>query len=948
MGEDSLLFDLIYLIFAVLLSFVTKILLFKKAGVPWWKAIIPFYGDAVAYKITNMSMLWVLSEVPLMIARIPSLKFPVWLIGLAYFVEYGVDVIFAIKLAKAFNRGKAFMILSFFFPGIMQFIAGVSKEYKYDEHYNRYKYRKINGKFVKVEDYDKEKEKMFLEIRERQRKEIISEEELEEKTGAVKKLTDFIVEKHKTVLIVIILLTIGCGILSTKVNINRDLTKYMPSSSETSKGLNIMYDEFEKVLAMPLSVMVDDLSKEEKVKEKEYIKNLEGVASITYNDSSEYNKENHTLYELTIKGKSDSENGKRIIETLEKHYQEMNKSFKIRGEVAVANAKVLPLWVVAIAVLCALIILIIMSDSYVEPMLYLVAIGLAVIINRGTNILLPSVSQITNSITSVLQLALSMDYSIMLATEYHRERIRGKKKIEAMKSALSRSFTAISASSVTTIVGMLVLILMSFTIGKDLGIVLAKGVLLCLLSIFTALPALLLIFDGLIEKTRKKAFEPKLDFLGNISFKIRKFAIVIFLLIMGIAFVAQLSVGNLYTNTDSEAIDNVFGPYNQTAIIYDLDDHDKISEFCKIKETDKKTTSVLCYNNTINEPLTSSEILKKFTKLGSEVNIDEEIVDFIYRFKYAFDDNKISLKNVIDKLINTDNEKEINTVLKKITDSLNKYPKNEYKMTIEELVTFLYDKIINNDDLKELIKDTEIAKKLITAKESIDNVKDQLIGKEHGRAIVRTKLPAEGDETFAYVINMKKELDSYNLKGEIYMVGNSPMANEMSKSFGTESIVITIITALAIYIVVAISFKSWSIPLILVLIIQTAVWITIAITGLTDGNIYFLSLIIVQSLLMGATIDYAIMFTEQYVKARNSGLDINTSVVRGYNKSIQAILTSAGVLTLVTAIVGNFASSTAAKICKAISDGTFFSTILILLLLPALIAACDRIIIKKK
>ena len=830
----------------------------------------------------------------------------------------------------------------------MQFIAAVSKNYHYDEHYNRYKYRKVNGKFVKVEDYAKEKEKMFLEIREKQRQEIKKEEELPEKTGSVKKLTDFIVEKHKVVLIIIILLTIGCGILSSKVNINRDLTKYMPSSSETTKGLNIMYDEFDKVLAMPLSVMVDDLSKEEKVKEKEYIKNLEGVASITYNDSTEYNKENHTLYELTILGKSDSENGKRIIETLEKHYQEMHKTFKIRGEVAVANAPVLPIWVVAIAVLCALIILIIMSDSYVEPMLYLVAIGLAVIINRGTNIFLPSVSQITNSITSVLQLALSMDYSIMLATEYHRERIRGKKKIEAMKSALSRSFTAISASSVTTIVGMLVLILMSFTIGKDLGIVLAKGVLLCLLSIFTALPALLLIFDGLIEKTRKKAFEPKLDFLGNISFKIRKFAIIIFLLIMGIAFFAQSSVGNLYTNTDSEAIDNVFGPYNQTAIIYDLVDHDKISDFCKMKENDKKTTSVLCYNNTINEPLTSNEILKKFTKLGSNVNVDEEIIDYIYQFKYVFDDNELSFKQVINKLINTENEKDIDKLLKKITDSLADYPKNEYKMTIEEFVTFMYDKIINNEDLKDIVKDTDFAKKLINAKDTIDNVKEQLIGKEHGRAIVRTKLPAEGDETMEYIINMKKELDSYGLKGEIYMVGNSPMANEMSKSFGTESVIITIITALAIYIVVAISFKSWSIPLILVLVIQTAVWITIAITGLTDGNIYFLSLIIVQSLLMGATIDYAIMFTEQYVKARNSGLDVNKSVVRGYNKSIQAILTSAGVLTIVTAIVGNFASSTAAKICKAISDGTFFSTILILLLLPALIAACDRIIIKKK
>ena len=948
MRKIKLIIVITYMAVMLLVDLIRKIFLFRKAKVPIWKAFIPFYSDAVSYKVTNMSMLWIFSSLPMTIATLPGLKVPVWLTSLAFFIEYGVDIIYSIQLSKAFHRGKGFIVLSFIAPNIMQLIASVSSKFKYDEHYNRYKYRKVNGKFVKLKDVKKEKEKMLQESRDKMKKEIMSEPEPEEKTGALKKFTDFIVEKHKAVLIVIVLLAGLSAFLSSKVNINRDLTKYMPATSETAKGLNIMYDEFDSVLAMPLSVMVDDLSAEEKLEEKEYISKLEGVASITYDDSKEYNIDNHTLYELTIKGKSDSDNGKNVIETLQKRYQEKNKVMKIRGEVANANAPVLPLWVVAIAVICALIILIIMADSYVEPVLYLVAIGLAVIINKGTNILLPSVSQITNSITAVLQLALSMDYSIMLATEYHRERIRGKNKIDAMKSALSRSFTAISSSSVTTIVGMLVLILMSFTIGRDLGIVLAKGVLLCLLSIFTALPALLLIFDKWIEKTSKIPFEPKLDFLGNISFKIRRFAIPIFLVIMVGAYIGQSAVGNLYTNTDSEAIDSVFGPYNQTAIIYDLKDHDKVSDFCLKQEKDKKTTSVLCYNNTINEPLASNELLNKFASLGKKVEIDEEIIDSIYRLKYAFDNNKLTTKQLIDILDDAATKEDAEKLFEKIAKSLKEYPKDSYKITIEEFVNFLYESVTSDERVKELIDETSIGQKLNTAKSSIDNVKKQLIGSKHGRAIVRTKLPSEGKETMDYIVNMKDELDKQKLSSEVYMVGNSSMANEMSKSFGTESIIITIVTAIAIYIVVAISFKSWSIPLVLVLIIQTAVWITVSITGATDGSIYFLSLIIVQSLLMGATIDYAIMFTEQYVAARNNGLDVQSSVVRGYNKSIQAILTSAGVLTLVTAIVGNFASSTAAKICKSISDGTFFSTILILLLLPALIAACDRFIIRKK
>lgn len=948
MSNAELIISLILWGFELIFTIVTRFFLFGKVGVPRWKAFIPIYGAAVAYKVTNMSALWVLSEIPVLVTSSPGLKIPIWLNGLAYGIKYGVEVIFAIQLAKAFHRKTGFMILAFFVPGITQLIASISSKYKYDEHYNRYKYRKINGNFIAIEHVKEEKAKLFAESQEKIKKEIMSEPEPPEKTGALKKFTDFIVEKHKAVLAIVIIFTIICGILSTKVNVNRDLTKYMPESSDTSKGLNIMYDEFEDVLAMPLSIMVDDLSDEEKQEEKEYIKGLEGVASLTYDETEEYNKDNHTLYELTILGKSDSENGKNIINNLQERYKQKNKKMTIRGEVATANAPVLPVWVIGLAVLFALVILVIMSDSYVEPILYLISIGLAVVINKGTNILMPSVSQITNSITSVLQLALSMDYSIMLATEYHREKIRGKSKIPAMKSALSRSFTAISASSVTTIVGMLVLILMSFTIGRDLGIVLAKGVLLCLLSIFTALPALLILFDGLIEKTRKKAFEPKLDILGKISYKIRKFAIIIFLLIMGGAFAAQLSVGNLFTNTDSESIDEVFGPYNQTAIIYDLNDHDKVSDFCASQEKVEKTTKILCYNNTINEPLASNEILGKFASLGKKVEIDENLIDFVYRIKYALNNNKITTKEILDKFSEVTTEEEANALMEKIIKSLGEYKKEDFKMTIEQFVTFLYDSAMNDDRIKELLEDTEIAEKLNLAKSSIDNVKDQLIGKNHGRVIVRTKLPAEGEETMDYIVNMKKELEKRDLENEVYMVGNSSMANEMSKSFGKESIIITIITAIAIYVVVAISFKSKAIPLILVSIIQTAVWITIAITGVTDGSIYFLSLIIVQSLLMGATIDYAIMFTEQYVSARKNGLDVQQSVVRGYNKSIQAILTSAGVLTIVTAIVGNFASSTAAKICKAISDGTFFSTILILLLLPALVAACDRFIIKRK
>lgn len=942
--DINTIITLAMLVAELALSITARFFLFKKAGIKRWKAFIPLYGDAVAYKVTNMSALWVFVEIPQLVASVPGLKIPVWFSGLANGLYFGVNIIFAIQLARAFHRKTGFMILSILLPNLMQIIVSVSKKSEYDQHYNRYKYCKVGNRFIKLENASEYKKKRVEDRELRMKNEILSEPEPPEKTGALKKFTDFIVEKHKAVLVVVLLLAAGCAFLATKVNINRDLTKYMPASSETAKGLNLMYDEFDSVLAMPLSVMVDDLSNEEKVSERDYLKNLEGVASVTYDDSEKYNKDNHTLYELTIKGKSDSDNGKNVIQTLQTRYKDMNKAMAIRGEVATSNAPVLPIWVIGLAVVCALIILIIMSDSYVEPVMYLIAIGLAVVINMGTNAFLPSVSQITNSITSVLQLALSMDYSIMLATEYHREKIRGKSKIPAMKAALSRSFTSISASSITTIVGMLVLILMSFTIGRDLGIVLAKGVLLCLFSIFTVLPALLVIFDGLIEKTRKHPFEPKLDFLGNISFKIRKFAIPIFLLIMGGAFAAQLSVGNLFTNTEND-IDGIFGYSNQTVAVYDLKDSEKISEFCKSLSQNEKTTQVLCYDNTINEPLTAEGMSKRLTSLGS-IKLDKDLIDIVYKIKYTIDSGQVSFRQLVDTIVEDTSTAQDDALLAKVSAVLQNAP--EIKYTAEELLNSTYNSLSGDERVAKLLEATGLNAKLDGAKNTMDNAKKQLVSDHYGRVVIRTQLPPEGDETTQFIKEIKDDLNSRGLESPVYLVGNSAMAYEMSQSFGTESMIISIITAVAIYIVVAISFKSMMIPLILVLIIQTAVWITMSITGITDGNIYFLSLIIVQSLLMGATIDYAIMFTEQYVAARGNGLNVQKSVVRGYNKSIQAILTSAGVLTLVTAIVGNFASSTAAKICKTISDGTFFSTLLILLLLPALMAACDRFVIKRK
>ena len=478
----------------------------------------------------------------------------------------------------------------------------------------------------------------------------------------MRKVTDFIIEKRNYVLTIFIILSVVCLYLSTKVHINYDLTEYLPSTSETRIGMDIIKDEFPELDTSALNVMFKDLSTEDKNKIKDELENIEGVSSVTYDDSDKYNKDEYTLYEITVDGADDSKNAANVYKSVKDNY----KDYEVytSGEVATRNAPVLNIAVIALAIFCAMIILIIMCDSYVEPFLFLFVIGLAVFLNKGTNIIFSSVSNITTSICAILQMALSMDYSIMLMNRYTQEKEHTKNKEEAMKNALYHSFGSISSSSVTTIVGLLALVFMSFTIGRDLGIVLAKGVIFSLISIFLALPALILMFDSLIEKTQKKHFSMKLDWLGNFSFGIRHMAIFLFIIIFALSYFLKGNLQYEFTSNEQDDIARVFKENNQIALIYPSNEEDYVGDYCRSLEGTEKIDQILCYGNTINEPLKYDELKNKFSDLGQDVDIDDYVLKLIY-FNY--------------------------------------YNKQETTMTFNNLVTFIENKVYPNAELSKEI-----------------------------------------------------------------------------------------------------------------------------------------------------------------------------------------------------------------------------------------------------
>jgi hypothetical protein len=277
--------------------------------------------------------------------------------------------------------------------------------------------------------------------------------------------------------------------------------------------------------------------------------------------------------------------------------------------------------------------------------------------------------------------------------------------------------------------------------------------------------------------------------------------------------------------------------------------------------------------------------------------------------------------------------------------SLYDYDEN-WKLTLEELVRFLYKDILNDNRFASRIDD-EMAQTINDAWDSMKDAKEMLVGDKHSRVLIETHLPEESPETFAFLQSIKDEMGEGN-KTKYFVIGDSAMAYEMSQSFGGEMDFITILTMLSIFVVVAVTFKSILIPLILVMTIQCAVYLNMAWLSLTGQSIYFIALIIVQAILMGATIDYAILFTSYYLEQRKYfKLDVKEALIASYNKSIHSILTSASILIIVTAIIGNFATAIAAKICQSISGGTLVATLIILILLPALLATLDRFVIRQ-
>lgn len=482
----------------------------------------------------------------------------------------------------------------------------------------------------------------------------------------MRKITDFIVSKHKFILVLFLLIAFFCVFLMKKVTVNYDLAEYLPSSSETKKGNDIMNNEFDPINSSSLYIMFENLDDKEEV--LDYLENVKYVSSVDYDSSDKYNKGKYTLYVINVDYLSDSDEAKEVYNDVKKHFKDYN--IILDGSIASSNRDVLPVWIFILAVSSAFIILLIMSDNLVEPFLISYSVGIAVFLNKGSNVMFKNVANVTDSIVAVLQMALSMDYSIILINRFKQEKKHFKDNISAMKEALYKSVASITSSSLTTIVGLLCLVFMTFTLGRDLGVVLAKGVLLSLVSIFFCLPGLLLMFDKLIDKTKKRILEPKFKILSKLTYTLRYVFLVLMIFLFVVSYILKGNLTYLYTKSEINEMEQNFNIDNQMALIYSNSDEEELSAYCEKLENNSHINKVLCYGNTINKKLRYDELKKHVDSLGEDISeVDDYLIKIIY-YNYFNKDNSD-------------------------------------KMTFEEFVRFITNEIYNNEDFKDKVEENK-------------------------------------------------------------------------------------------------------------------------------------------------------------------------------------------------------------------------------------------------
>ena len=736
------------------------------------------------------------------------------------------------------------------------------------------------------------------------------------------KVARFIVDKRKAFYLVFLAAFVFCAASINKVQVNNDITSYLPAQTETRRGLTIMDEEF--ITLGSANVMVSNVTYQTALDLSHKLENIEGVSEVAFDGTEEHYKNSSALFTISFDGEETDpatvEAMNEVLSALEGY--DVYSSTQIgRDESATLQQEMTV--ILAIAAVVIVVVLLFTSKSYMEVPVYLIVFAAAAVLNMGTNFIFGTISFITNSIAVVLQLALAIDYAIIFCHRYMEERDNGLDPREADIAALSKAIVEISSSSLTTISGLVALMLMQLRIGFDMGIVLSKGIVCSMLCVFLLMPGLLMLFSGPIDRTRHRNLVPKINFWGKAVVRLRYILPPIFLVVVVAGAVLSSHCDYVFDTNDTdfdnkpawriadEKVTDTFGKKNTIAVLVPRGDYNKEKYVLeRVSQLPQVTQATGLANIEVEDGrmLTDEMNPRQFSELAG---VDIELARLLYQ-AYGL------------------SVEEYGAIFQDPDD---------YSVPLIDVFEFLLDQ----KDKGVVNLTGEQADKVDDLQEQLDVGLEQLRGEHWSRLVFIADVPTEGDETYALLDEIRSIAQEY-YGDDVILVGNSTNAFDLASSFSGDNMKISILTALFVMVILLFTFKSAGLPILLVLTIQGSIWINFSVPVLTGTNLFFLSYLVVSSIQMGATIDYAIVITNRYMELKTV-MERKQAAVEALSQSFPTILTSGTIMAVAGFLIGGISTdATIGSVGQTLGRGTVTSIILVMTVLPQLLMLGDALI----
>lgn len=742
--------------------------------------------------------------------------------------------------------------------------------------------------------------------------------------GFMLKVAAFIVDKRSLFFLIYIILIIFSLISMNWVNVENSLSAYLPSTSETSIGLDRMDEEF--ITYGTAKIMVTNITYEEAEEIADQIESKEYVSMMDFDNETKHYNHFSALYDVTF---AYSEKDDKCLEALEDLQNALSRydiyvSTSLGDQTSETIASEMSVIVVLVAIIVVAVLLL-TSQTWAEVPVLLLTFVSAAALSMGTNFIFGTISFVSNSVTVVLQLALSIDYAIIFCNRYKEEHATLPIR-EADIVALSKAIPEICSSSLTTIGGLVAMLFMQFGIGSDMAICLIKAILLSLLSVFLLMPGLLMLFGNAMDKTVHKNLIPPIPFVGKFAYATRKIIPPIFAVILVVFFFLQNKCPYVYGYSTlttpllndyqiaDQMITETFGESNFVALVVPAGNYETEAKLLKELDTyDEIDHSVGLANTEAMDGymLTDKLSARQFSEL---MDVDYEIAEVLYMAYAVNDENYAKLVAGI----------------------------STYSVPLIDMVMFLYEEV----DEGYVTLDADTMETLEDAYNKMCIAKAQLQGENCSRALVYLNLPQEGEETFAFLDKMHEIANKYYPGAEILVVGESTSQYDLCKTFSRDNTVVSVVSIIAVLAVLLFTFKSAGMPVLLILVIEGAIWINFSFPTLMKSNLFFMDYLIVSSIQMGANIDYAIVISGRYLELKDK-MSKRQAIIETMNFAFPTIITSGSMLAIAGILIGQMTSEAAiAGIGQCLGRGTLISIFIVMFILPQILLLGEKIIDK--